>query len=756
VTWHGSETLPSFNRSDPFEPDPVDTGVGKGTDRSLSDPPSIAQSRISNIQKLRSNMKHTLSALALLSSATTALFAEESAVPAIPELPVTIVTGELWESELQKTTASVTVLNQASLEDKGVQHFEDVINTIPNLTWTGGTSRPRYIQIRGIGENSQFEGETPDSSVRFLIDDLDLTGLGTVGNLFDVQQVEILRGAQAGAFGANAAGGVIQIVTNDPTPYWTGQVEATVGTDSLFSEGIAVGGPLLKNDIEQLSFRFALHQLNQDGFRDNKSTGDDGTNERDELISRLKVRWLANEDWQFDGSLFYADIDNGYDEFTLNNSRTNTYSDEPGRDEQETFGSSLRGIWTGMEKVELVTVSSFTTSDSTYGFDGDWGAGDTALSPSTSTYTDFLEMDRDRDVFSQEIRLNSKDKTDALGWIDRWTIGVFGQSLSEESYAVWDSGAIWDTDFESDSIALFGQGTHEFSSDTRLTFQLRVEYYEVDVDASGDFYGTLFDYSLDEEDTLWGGNITLVHDLDSKTQAHFTLSRGYKAGGASMPNFTGNEAITYDEETLYTVEAGIRSNFFEDKVDASLTVFYIYRDEPQFRDSQGAGSFFDYITTNGDSAEHFGAEGEATWYIARNWSLNGTVGLLDAKRDSYTARGVDVDSRKLANAPGFTYSARLDYNGGTGLFGSLELVGSDDYYESNSHSEKRSSFSVVNASFGYRYENWTFTIWSKNLLDEEYEERIFFFNNTDFTTTNTRYEAPAAPRTFGVTANYTW
>ena len=174
MTWHGSETLPSFNRSDPFEPDPVDTGVGKGTDRSLSVSPSIAQSRVSNIQKLRSNMKHTLSALALLSIATTLLFAEESAVSAISELPVTIVTGELWESELQKTTTSVTVLDRAALEDNGVQHFEDVINAIPNLTWTGGTSRPRYIQIRGIGENSQFEGETPDSSVRFLVDDLDL------------------------------------------------------------------------------------------------------------------------------------------------------------------------------------------------------------------------------------------------------------------------------------------------------------------------------------------------------------------------------------------------------------------------------------------------------------------------------------------------------------------------------------------------------------------------------------------------------
>ena len=56
-------------------------------------------------------MKHTISALTLLIIATTPLLSEEGVVPAIPELPVTIVTGELWESELQKTTASVTVLN---------------------------------------------------------------------------------------------------------------------------------------------------------------------------------------------------------------------------------------------------------------------------------------------------------------------------------------------------------------------------------------------------------------------------------------------------------------------------------------------------------------------------------------------------------------------------------------------------------------------------------------------------------------------
>jgi outer membrane receptor protein involved in Fe transport len=238
-------------------------------------------------------------------------------------------------------------------------------------------------------------------------------------------------------------------------------------------------------------------------------------------------------------------------------------------------------------------------------------------------------------------------------------------------------------------------------------------------------------------------------------QAHVALGRGYKAGGASTPNFTGSTDISYDDETLWTVETGLRASFFEATVDTSVTLFYIYREDPQFRDSEGTGSFFDYITTNGDSAEHWGLEGDATWYLADNWSFSATLGLLGAERSSYTNNGVDVKSRDVANAPNFTYSARLDYNPADALFGSIEVVGSDEYYESNSHQEKRSSFAVVNASVGYRYLNWTFIVWAKNLLDEEYEDRIFFFDNT-FDGNDERYESPAAPRTFGVTAKYAW
>ncbi len=331
-------------------------------------------------------------------SATEALSSTE---PEAIALPSTVVTGTLWESELERTTASVTVIDQARLATNGTQHFEDIVNAIPNLTWTGGSSRPRYIQIRGIGENSQFEGETPDSAVRFLIDDLDLTGLGTVGNLFDVQQVEVLRGPQAGAFGANAAGGVIRIVTNEPTPYWTGQVEGTVGEDSLVAGGLAVGGPIIESDPEKLTFRLALHQLNQDGFRDNQFLGKDDTNERDEFTSRFKLRWVANDDWQWDGTLLYANVDNGYDEFSLGNTGFDTYSDEPGRDRQETLASSIRGTWSGLNDVSITTITSYTDTDSLYSFDADWA------DPTTDgNYDGFISTDRNRDVFSEEIRID--------------------------------------------------------------------------------------------------------------------------------------------------------------------------------------------------------------------------------------------------------------------------------------------------------------------------------------------------------------
>ena len=674
----------------------------------------------------------------------------------VHQLPTTVVTGDLWQSELQRTTASVSVIDQAQLDTNGVQHFGDIVNAIPNLTWTGGSSRPRFIQIRGIGENSQFEGETPDSAVRFLIDDLDLTGLGTVGNLFDVQQVEVLRGPQAGAFGANAAGGVIKIVTNDPTPYWTGQIEGSVGEDSLVTGGLAVGGPIIESDPETLTFRLALHQLNQNGFRHNKHLNKDNTNERDEFTSRLKLRWIANEDWQWDGTVLYADANNGYDEWSLENTRFDTYSDKPGRDRQESLAGAVRGTWTGLAGVNVTAITSATTTDSTNSYDSDWTYN---LDP--RTYDAFMNIDRKRDVFSQELRFDSVEQQDALGWIDRWTVGSYVSLLEEDSDVdyrdMWSSPAfpvLSDSIYTSDNYSLFGQIAHDFSGQTRLIIGLRAEYYDTEVESSGLYYGTELPNDTKSEDgILWGGKITLEHDLDDQHMVFGSITRGYKAGGANTAAFLedGNPT-TYDDETLYNFETGLRSEWSDAAFVSQITAFYLLRDDPQLRSSSGEGGFFNYFTSNGDKAEYYGLEAEATWYISIGWTASAGIGLLETE---------NADNDDLSNAPAYTFSAQLNYQAENGFFVGLEARGSDQYYESNNPDNRdqrvRNSFVTFNGSIGYQYENWTFTVWGKNLFNEEYQKRIFYFANEapDFDDSK-RYENPADPQQFGMTVNYRW
>ena len=662
-----------------------------------------------------------------------------------------VVTGELWESELQTVTASVSILEKEQLNLNGVQHFEDIINVIPNVTWTGGSSRPRYIQIRGIGENSQFEGETPDSAVRFLVDDLDLTGIGTVSNLFDVRQVEVLRGPQAGAFGANAVGGLVRIVSNDPTPYWTGQVENTIGNDDLVEAGIALGGPILESDPQQLTFRFSINNLTQNGFRKNRTLDRDDTNERDELSSRLKVRWLANEDLQLDSSFLYADSDNGYDEFTLNNARTSTFSDEPGRDEQETYGASLKATYSGFDKAQMTYTTSYIDTDSLYSFDGDWTDEDEA---STLFGSSFLEINRKREVYIQDLRFDSVDDDDALGFIDRWTTGIYYEQLEENT--VTTGFGDFETDYGSKTLSLYGQGTHLFSKQTRITLGLRVEYFDLKTENKDGFR-----QDVDFDDWLLGGKLTLEHDLSANQMTFASITRGYKAGGANIypflevPPFPEN----YETEDLWNYEIGLRSTLLDGRLKSRITLFFLDRDNAQLRDSEGEGIGFTYFTTNGEGAQHYGLESETTFYIDENWTLTTSLGLLETDRDSYEIR-TDVNaapelirSRDLANAPSYTYTVRLNYRPYKGFFAGSEVVGSDAYFESNSHRQKRDAYVVFNGSVGYRWEQWTVTLWAKNIFDQEYAERVFFFDNG---LGEQRYEAPAAPRTFGVTANYHW
>src|SRR5512138_2502288 len=182
-----------------------------------------------------------------------------------------VVTATLRQQVLTDVPASVTVLGPEETRSAGRQHLEDVLALVPNLNWAGGTSRPRYFQVRGVGEREQYEG-APNPSVGFLIDDIDFSGMGMPATLFDVERIEVLRGPQGLHYGANALGGLIVMRGRDPEDTFGFSTEASAGEYNSWSLGAVATGP-----VESLNsaWRLAVQKFTSDGFRNDIFLGRD-------------------------------------------------------------------------------------------------------------------------------------------------------------------------------------------------------------------------------------------------------------------------------------------------------------------------------------------------------------------------------------------------------------------------------------------------------------------------------------------------
>ncbi|MCB1583869.1 MAG: TonB-dependent receptor plug domain-containing protein, partial [Xanthomonadales bacterium] len=252
------------------------------------------------------------------------------------------VSADLRDNTLAREVAtSVSILDDQTLSQTGIQHFQDVMDLVPNLNWSGSTSRPRYLQIRGIGERSQYEG-APNPSVGFIIDDMDFTAIGGAATLFDLQQIEVLRGPQGTRYGANALAGLVYVQSQAPSFDEAYHLETTVADHGTWGLGFSATGAI--GDSERAAYRFALNQYNSDGFRRNDFFNSDDTDNKDELMLRGKLHFQVNPDWQADLTLMMVDIDNGFDVWNPENTFT-THSDDLGIDDQKSVGLSLKNSW---------------------------------------------------------------------------------------------------------------------------------------------------------------------------------------------------------------------------------------------------------------------------------------------------------------------------------------------------------------------------------------------------------------------------
>ncbi|MCI2282539.1 TonB-dependent receptor plug domain-containing protein [Colwellia sp. MSW7] len=153
------------------------------------------------------------------------------------------VTSDFRQQNLLKTPSALSVLTAVEVQQRNAQNLEELVAVIPNVNFASGSQRARYYQIRGIGERSQFN-EPINPSVGMIIDGIDFTGIGSIANLFDAQQVEVFRGPQGTRFGANALAGMFNITTNAPTDQFEGAIKLDAGNYNSYGLGVALSGPL--------------------------------------------------------------------------------------------------------------------------------------------------------------------------------------------------------------------------------------------------------------------------------------------------------------------------------------------------------------------------------------------------------------------------------------------------------------------------------------------------------------------------------
>lgn len=661
----------------------------------------------------------------------------------VPRIDEIVVTADFRGEDLARVPVSITVLDAATLRDAGVQHFEDVLGLVPNSNFSGESSRPRYLQLRGIGERSQYQG-APNPSVGFIVDDIDFSGIGMVATLFDIEQLEVLRGPQGTRYGANALAGLVYVRSREPGERFELDSELTVGNDNARAAGLAFGGPL----DEAWSYRFSAQRWRSDGFRDNVFLGRSDTNRRDELTTRARLRYAPDDRFQADLTALHIDLDNGYDAFAIDNTLV-TQSDRPGRDAQRSRAASLRLDWLA-GPARLQSITSAANSDIETSFDGDWG--NEAFWGEFAPYDFFSRTDRQRRTASQELRLLSEPGAELFAGRAAWVLGIYGMSLKEDN-ANLDlfNGAVFrelDSRYKARNLAAFGELDFALANGWQLKTGLRVERRSAEyTDSAG--------IDFDPTETMLGGAVTLTWQASDALSLYGAVSRGYKAGGFNIGLNIPEERRGFDTEYLWNFETGLRGRFLDGRLSTNLSVFYMMR-----RDQQVSTSFqldptdpltFIFFTDNAARGYNYGAELDLTWQLLRDLSLFASLGLLETKYREFPGGPV---GREQAHAPNAQYAAGLDWRHAQGWFARLEVTGREAFYFSDSHDQRSRAYALLNARLGWENERWQVSAWGRNLGNQTYAVRGFFFGNEPPDFIDTLYIRRGDPRQVGVTLRY--
>ena len=691
------------------------------------------------------NTKTLQAALCVLAS-----FSFTSVATADHVIDEIVVSADFRDTKLLESAASITVLDSQTIAKRQARHLEQLLNLAPNVNFSSGASRGRFIQIRGIGERSQFV-EPINPSVGILVDGIDFTGIAGAATTMDIQQVEILRGPQGTLHGANALAGLINLQAVQPSKQTEGSLEISLAEYNSQTISAGIGGAI----NEELGYRFAVQKHSADGYIENEFLNRDDTDNIDELSIRSILDWQASVDTNLKLTVFHVDADNGYDAFSLDNTR-HTLSDNPGHDRHEGTAVALQSSWQANQNFELASTLSYANNNLEYGYDEDWTYSDICVD-FVCVFDGYSSVDnyiRDSKNTSIDVRLVSKDGGKVFSGSTDWVLGVYWRDQGEELLRQYSfAGSDFTSDFNTRNLAIYGQLDSQLSSAITLITGLRIEQRKADYADS-----QLVAHDVDED--LWGGRIAMQYQTSADYMVYGLISRGYKAGGVNSDPDLAAADREFDTEQMWNFETGIKGLWLDGSLQAQVALFYQLRDDIQIKQSlvqpiedTNAVSFTDYF---GNSAEgsNYGIEVEFNYLASDTLALFGSVGLLETEYD--TPLSDTLDSREQAHAPAYQFSLGASVQLSDNLALTVDVEGKDEFFLSSRHSTETQAYELVNANMVYDAGDWELSLWGRNLTDEDVVVRGFgsFGNDPRNGYITEPYYQFGEPRVFGLSGKY--
>jgi iron complex outermembrane receptor protein len=705
---------------------------------------------------LRQNMK-TIARFIMACAALSPFqaFAQNGSSPA--QLSPVTITGPTVSAIPQSSTSAAAVVSGEEVQVGEMTSVRDLTAQTPSLTvFDGNNQRSPRFSMRGFRENNFVGGEPV---VGLYVDGVPYFDMNSRGlALFDVREIQFVRGEQGALYGASGVGGVINVLTAQPQNQTRGYIEGSYGNYNAQNYQVGISGALVTNKLF-----FGVNGLDtlRDGFVYN-NFDHDHPDDQNTLGLRGVLKWTPSDPWEItlmadagrDNDGFVPTYLPGSDSSAFDVSRNvNGYVHTDNLDEALKIGYAAGSV----------LVTSVLTHRN-------WAQNAFQEIPPSANETVGSTSPR-LDQWTEELRVESPDPEAVL----KWRAGLYYSAgdLLDDSGNISPSGdysAV--SESKSDTYALFGQGTYTPFEKLDLTAGLRLTYdyrnLELPNFNQGFFYSPTSPVNSAKSSDVFTSaqpKLAAAWHFTPALEAYASAAEGYQSGGfnssavvvgypfPASPPSSAPVSGEYSPERDWQFEAGAKSSWLGNKLSVNASIFYTVADNYQTYAQQT-------YMLNAHRADLYGAELELTARPIKDLDLSVGAGYTDARYSrftepaaaSLTGSPVDLNGKAISFVPEFTANASARYRlPWYHLYVHGEIIGVgryhlDDSYDVASGPVTQDAYCLVNAQFGYESKHFQIYFFAKNIFDTHY------YNNA----LNLGYASlvlqPGDPATYGIAA----